>query len=75
MGNHKVVAEWMAETLNREKILYQVDVIDYIQKNSFEDCYYENDNMNDAISRKVLRIFGKLVPNKEWDKIEKYWTI
>ncbi|EKN5942823.1 DUF6953 family protein [Yersinia enterocolitica] len=65
---------WMLELLDRDKCLYQDDVVDYLVKNKFDDLLVENADGNLAIGRQVLNQFLKhTVENVVWVKPHRYW--
>jgi hypothetical protein len=68
------VAEWMAAELEREEFLYQETAVYEIAARFGEEFTYENERGAPAISRKVLREFGKLTGDSViWERREKMW--
>lgn len=69
----KDVAAFMKVQLNKEKDLYQEDVVYEIESRFGSDFVYENENGDLAIDRKVLEEFKKITPNVVWVRGERLW--
>lgn len=55
-------------------ILYQIDAVDLLERAGCQDCLYENESGNQAISRSVLRHFRNLTGTTAvWDRGELCW--
>ena len=75
MPDYKNVAEWMLSQF-KGRMLYQEEVVWKIKKEFGEDYYYQNENGNYAIHKKVLAEFRKLTDGKVvWSRGEKAWTM
>jgi hypothetical protein len=75
----KDVAKYLYDELVKDGTLYQVDAVENIKKKFGDKFVYENDNFNDAISKKVLSEFSKYKKASkdeiEWDRRDKCWVI
>jgi len=68
------VARWMLAELDRERALYQEDIVWAISQKFGESFTYENQNGNLAIAKEVLSEFRKLTGGSVvWVKGDRYW--
>lgn len=72
--NNQDIALWMLQKLEKEKVLYQVEVVEFLEKERHLDALIENDNGNIVISPAVLSAFRKLTKDRVvWIRGEFYW--
>jgi hypothetical protein len=70
----KTAAQWMLDCLQRKKVLYQEDVVDYLIKSKDEALLSYNADGNQVIGRNVLAAFRKLTEkNVVWVRSEFCW--
>ncbi|HIF9238102.1 TPA: DUF6953 family protein [Photobacterium damselae] len=68
------VALWMQDRLDKEKCLYQDDVVDMLVKSKHEEHLRENVDGNQVLARAVLNQFKKLNEDTVvWVGPDKYW--
>jgi hypothetical protein len=66
----------MVDQITANKVEYQDELVDRIEKHFGSEWVYENDNGNPAISRKVLAQFRKLhACSIEWDRSDRAWSV
>ena len=65
---------WMLNQLQKDKCLYQDDVVDHLVKTKSENLLVENADGNLALSRVILSSFLKhTAENVVWVKPHRYW--
>lgn len=70
------VAQWMLNQINKERELYQNEVVYLIEDKFGSQFVYENRNGNLAINCEVLKEFWKLTDKTVvWSRIEFCWRI
>ncbi|MFJ4168750.1 DUF6953 family protein [Paenarthrobacter sp. NPDC089714] len=75
MTNAKDIAEWMVETIKREKLVYQEHLVGDIAKTFGKDWDSFNEAGNPAVNPKILRQFRALHGGAiEWDRSDKSWS-
>lgn len=70
------VAQWMLDKVTKEKMWHQEHAVYAIATKFGNEFTYINDNGNMAISKPVLKAFGKL--SKEtvvWSRGGRYWRL
>lgn len=68
------VAAWMLKELDRQKYLYQADVVYEIEKRFGEQFVYDNQNGNRAIDGRVLKAFRTLTGDTVvWERGQRMW--
>jgi len=79
MADAAEIASWMLEIIRRthfenRDVTYQNYLVYDIAKEFGDEWTYENDNGNLAISKEVLKAFGKVkAGNVRWDRGSRYW--
>jgi hypothetical protein len=67
-------AVWMREQIEEHGVLYQDQAAAEITARFGDDCTYENENGNLAISREVLKHFRAVTSiTVVWDSAERMW--
>ncbi len=69
----KDVAVFMKTQFDKNKFLYQENIVYKIKDVFGSDFVYVNINGNFAIDRKVLTEFKKITPNAVWERGEYRW--
>lgn len=70
------VARWMADTVTKDRVLYQWSAVVDIEKKFGGEFTYQNENGNPAISRAVLKAFRQLTENTVvWERGERCWRL
>ena len=65
---------WMLNQLQKDRCLYQDDVVDYLVKSKSEGLLVENADGNLALSRPILSLFLKhTAEDVVWVKPQRYW--
>lgn len=73
-ASYIVIAQWMFDTLLKDGVLYQDEVVSEILAEFGEDYVYINDNGNYGIGRDVLKQFRQLSePDVIWERSERCW--
>lgn len=68
------IAFWMLQRLKNDGALYQVEVVEFLEKEKHLDALIENANGNIVISPAVLSEFRKLTKGRVvWIRGELYW--
>lgn len=68
------IAEWMLSKFESEGQLFQVDAVMGIEQSFGSEFLYDNENGNQAISKKVLKEFRKLTEGRVvWSRSEFCW--
>ncbi|WP_444978871.1 DUF6953 family protein [Acinetobacter soli] len=68
------MVSWMKAILEKDKCLYQDDVVDYLVKHQYYDYLKENADGNLALSLNLLNEFKKATTeNIVWVKPDRYW--
>jgi len=76
MSTPKDVAKFMFDQIQKDKILYQREVVGQIEEVFGKDFVYLNDNGNMAVDRKVLAAFRKLCDGSVvWVRGRSYWEL
>jgi len=76
MPTSEDVAKWMQEKVTKEQELFQIEAVSEIQEQFGDEFIYLNDNGNPAISRAVLKEFGKLTKETVvWERGGRYWRL
>lgn len=73
-----VVAEWLLKQIENvaPRHAYQNQLVVKIRKDFGSEWSYQNDNGNWAISKEVLKEFGKLkYPNLQWHSGSQSWQV
>ena len=73
-GPSHQAAAWMREQIEEYGVLYQDQAAAEIASRFGDDCTYENENGNLAISREVLKQFRAVTATTVvWDSAERMW--
>lgn len=65
---------WMRSRLDKERCLYQDDVVDFLVKAKADELLKENSDGNLVLALKLLTEFRKLTQDEiVWVKPDKYW--
>lgn len=72
----KQAAQWMAERLRADRVLYQADAAaELLGRFGGEVCGYNNQG-NLCIAKAVLNEFGKLTKDEAvWSRSDKFWRL
>jgi hypothetical protein len=67
-------ADWMREQIEEHGVLYQDDAAAEITARFGDECTYENENGNLAISRDVLKKFRAVTEKTVvWESADRMW--
>jgi hypothetical protein len=70
------VAAWMLEEVEQAGILYQTDVVEYLQAKFGAEATYLNSNGRPAIAKPILAAFKSLTTkNVVWIHAAHYWRL
>lgn len=72
------IGKWLFDEIQKKspQYLYQSDAVAYIKHNFGKEWSYQNENGNPAISKEVIKEFGKLKltdPNIQWHSGSQCW--
>jgi hypothetical protein len=74
MPTNEEVAEWMVTQIEERGSVSQKTMVAQIKNQQGEEFVYTNENRNPAISKGVLKEFGKLKEGKvRWDTRRRCW--
>ena len=59
------IALWMLQQLEKDGVLYQVEVVEFLEKGKHLDALIENDNGNVVIAPAVLNAFRRLTKDRK----------
>lgn len=72
--NKEQAVNWMLAKIQKDRCLYQDDVVDHLVKAKSEDLLVENADGNLALSRQILSLFLKHTSEDVvWIKPHRYW--
>lgn len=74
MATPREVGEWMAAKVLDDDYLYQEQVVYEIAEKFGDEHVYQNQNGNLAISKSVLKEFGKITEGSVvWERGGRFW--
>lgn len=74
MSKLSEIIEWMTGLLEKDRCLYQDDVVDLLVKSGKEDFLRENSAGNLVLSREILKAFRSTNESSVvWVRPDKYW--